>query len=297
MPAARFICARTAAPRSMSARLHGRAIRLDERGKVLNYKMTSQCASGSGQFLENIARYLGIAQDEIGTLSKQADNPEKVSGICAVLAETDVINMVSRGITASNILKGIHESMADRLAKLLKTIGGLDGTIQMTGGLALDAGLVEAMKESMVREKVKVPIESHPDAIYAGAIGAALWGAFRHEKLARLAEQATPPERRYKGDIDMALMINEDCTACDACRPVCPNEAISCRRNDICHRCLALHRMCRRRGGTAMQARLPGGLHCRQSGLAGDARGTAGEIRTASFLNNLQERRHAIASA
>ena len=170
--------------------LHGRAIRLDERGKVLNYKMTSQCASGSGQFLENIARYLGIAQDEIGTLSKQADNPEKVSGICAVLAETDVINMVSRGITASNILKGIHDSMADRLAKLLKTIGGIDGPIQMTGGLALDAGLVEAMKESMVREKVKMPIESHPDAIYAGAIGAALWGAFRHEKLARLAEQA-----------------------------------------------------------------------------------------------------------
>jgi benzoyl-CoA reductase subunit D len=170
--------------------LHGRAIRLDERGKVLNYKMTSQCASGSGQFLENIARYLGIAQDEIGTLSKQADNPEKVSGICAVLAETDVINMVSRGITASNILKGIHESMADRLAKLLKTIGGLDGTIQMTGGLALDDGLVEAMKESMVREKVKVPIESHRDAIFAGAFGAALWGAFRHEKLARLAEQA-----------------------------------------------------------------------------------------------------------
>ena len=88
--------------------LHGRAIRMDGRGKVLNYKMTSQCASGSGQFLENIARYLGIAQDEIGVLSKQADNPEKVSGICAVLAETDVINMVSRGITAPNILKGIH---------------------------------------------------------------------------------------------------------------------------------------------------------------------------------------------
>jgi benzoyl-CoA reductase subunit D len=167
--------------------LHGRAIRIDEHGKVLNYKMTSQCASGSGQFLENIARYLGIAQDEIGALSKQADNPEKVSGICAVLAETDVINMVSRGITASNILKGIHSSMADRLAKLLKTIGGLDGVIQMTGGLALDDGLVEAMKESMVREKVTVPIATHPDAIYAGAIGAALWGAFRHEKLKNLA--------------------------------------------------------------------------------------------------------------
>jgi benzoyl-CoA reductase subunit D len=81
--------------------LHGRAISIDERGKVLSYKMTSQCASGSGQFLENIARYLGIAQEEIGALSRQADKPEVVSSICAVLAETDVINMVSRDRTSS----------------------------------------------------------------------------------------------------------------------------------------------------------------------------------------------------
>ncbi len=170
--------------------LHGRAIRIDQRGKVLGYKMTSQCASGSGQFLENIARYLGIAHDEIGSLSRQADNPEKVSGICAVLAETDVINMVSRGVTAPNILRGIHESMADRLAKLIKSIGGVDGPIQMTGGLALDAGLVDAMKAAAKREKIAAPVETHPDAIFAGAIGAALWGAFRREKLARAAQAA-----------------------------------------------------------------------------------------------------------
>ena len=72
----------------------------------------------------------------------------------------------------------------------MKTIGAVDGVIQMTGGLALDAGLVEAMKEAMAREKVSVPIESHPDAIYAGAIGAALWGGFRHEKLSRIAALA-----------------------------------------------------------------------------------------------------------
>ncbi len=168
--------------------LHGRAISIDERGKVLSYKMTSQCASGSGQFLENIARYLGIAQDEIGGLSSQADNPEIVSSICAVLAETDVINMVSRGISASNILKGIHLSMAGRLTKLLKSIGAKDGVVMVTGGLALDAGLVAAIEEDVSKMKdMKVTIRSHPDSIYAGAIGAALWGAFRHEKLAQAA--------------------------------------------------------------------------------------------------------------
>ena len=165
--------------------LHGRAISIDERGKVLNYKMTSQCASGSGQFLENIARYLGIAQDEIGSLSRQAGNPEIVSSICAVLAETDVINMVSRGISAPDILKGIHLSMAGRLSKLLKSIGATKGVVMMTGGLALDQGLVAALEEDIAKMKdMTASIRSHADSIYAGAIGAALWGAFRHEKLA-----------------------------------------------------------------------------------------------------------------
>src|SRR6266508_879600 len=115
--------------------LHGRAISIDERGKVLSYKMTSQCASGSGQFLENIARYLGVAVEEIGPLSRSSKNPEKVSSICAVLAETDVINMVSRGIATADILKGIHMSMASRLAKLLKVTGITKGLALLTGGL------------------------------------------------------------------------------------------------------------------------------------------------------------------
>jgi len=171
--------------------LHGRAISIDERGKVLSYKMTSQCASGSGQFLENIARYLGIAQDEVGTLSQQADNPEVVSSICAVLAETDVINMVSRGITAPNILKGIHLSMAGRLSKLLKAVGVTQGVVMVTGGLALDKGLVAALEEDIAKMKdMKTNIRSHSDSIYAGAIGAALWGAYRFEKLAALGNAA-----------------------------------------------------------------------------------------------------------
>jgi benzoyl-CoA reductase subunit D len=171
--------------------LHGRGIKIDPRGKVVAYKMTSQCASGSGQFLENIARYLGIAQDEIGSLSQQADKPEKVSSICAVLAETDVINMVSRGISAPNILKGIHQSMAVRLAKLIKSIEVGEGTVLMTGGLALDTGLVAALNEAMAQEKVNLIAKNHPDSIYAGAVGAALWGGFRHEKLLRV-QQGTP---------------------------------------------------------------------------------------------------------
>jgi len=170
--------------------LHGRAISIDDRGKVLNYKMTSQCASGSGQFLENIARYLGIAQDEIGPLSLQADDPELVSSICAVLAETDVINMVSRGISAPNILKGIHLSMASRLAKLLKATGVANNILLVTGGLAQDRGLLAALREEIGGQNLEADVRAHADSLYAGAIGAALWGAFRHEKLQRLGQLA-----------------------------------------------------------------------------------------------------------
>lgn len=162
--------------------LHTRAVAMDARGKVLGYRMTSQCASGSGQFLENIARYLGVSLEEVGTLSLQADAPETCSSICAVLAETDVINMVSRGISLPNILKGIHSSMAGRAIKLVMSLG-MTGPVLITGGLAGDQGLVAAMRESAVGQKMTVEVRSHPQSILAGALGAALWGAYRVRKL------------------------------------------------------------------------------------------------------------------
>ena len=163
--------------------LHARAVAMDGRAKVLSYRMTSQCASGSGQFLENIARYLGVSIDEVGELSLSSSNPEKVSSICAVLAETDVINMVSRGISTPDILRGIHLSMAGRFAKLVRALK-VNGTVLMTGGLAFDAGLRGAFQELVDKDGgAKIEVKTHPLSIHAGAIGAALWGAWRYEKL------------------------------------------------------------------------------------------------------------------
>lgn len=164
--------------------LHARAMKFDERSRVLGYRMTSQCASGSGQFLENVARYLGITLEDIGPLSCGAASPEMVSSICAVLAETDVINMVSRGIGTPDILKGIHLSMAGRYLKLLRAIGA-SGTVAITGGLSADVGLAQALREKIGEEKLDLEIVTDPRAIYAGALGAALWGAYRHEVLSR----------------------------------------------------------------------------------------------------------------
>lgn len=166
--------------------LHARAVLMDERAKVLGYRMTSQCASGSGQFLENICRYLGITIEEIGPLSLEADDPEACSSICAVLAETDVINMVSRGISAANIIKGIHQSMAGRYLRLLLSAGA-EGDVLVTGGLASDVGLLAALREAAALQKVatRLEVRAHPESALAGAYGAALWGAFRVRKLVR----------------------------------------------------------------------------------------------------------------
>jgi bcr-type benzoyl-CoA reductase subunit D len=162
--------------------LWARAIVVDERAKVLASRMTSQCAAGTGQFIENIARYLGVRLDEIGALSRSASRPEPVSGICAVLAETDVINMVSRGISTAEILRGIHESVAIRLAKLLRSAKATSPVL-VTGGLAEDSGLVAALVERLREAGTTLEVLTHRQSVYAGAIGAALWGAFRRRKL------------------------------------------------------------------------------------------------------------------
>ena len=170
--------------------LYVRAVKISKDAKVEDYKMTGQCASGSGQFVENISRYLGLSIDEVGDVSLQADTPEISSGICAVLAETDVINMVSRGISTPNIIKGIHISIAGRIIKLLSSLKG-ESPIILTGGMSLNKGMIQAIEEQLGELGKKFIIKTHPDAIYAGALGAALWGGFRHIKLLEKAVAAT----------------------------------------------------------------------------------------------------------
>jgi len=162
--------------------LHTRAVRMNERARVESYRMTSQCASGSGQFLENICRYLGTTIADVGPLSLEADDPEPCSSICAVLAETDVINMVSRGISTSNIIRGIHDSMAGRYLRLLSSAGA-EGKVLVTGGLSADIGLLAALSDRAETQKARFTIHTHDQAVLAGALGAAIWGAFRVRKL------------------------------------------------------------------------------------------------------------------
>ncbi|MBV6442522.1 MAG: Benzoyl-CoA reductase subunit D [Saprospiraceae bacterium] len=163
--------------------LYVRAIKVDPRGKVLDYKMTGQCASGSGQFIENISRYLGLAVEEVGEISLKADNPEVPSGICAVLAETDVINLVSKGLSTPNIVKGINISIAQRVIKLLGSLRA-EPPVVLVGGMGMNVGMIQAIRElAAENKKNNLEFATHPDAIYSGAIGAALWGGFRYFKL------------------------------------------------------------------------------------------------------------------
>jgi benzoyl-CoA reductase subunit D len=194
---ARFLAPSTTTVLDIGA-LHARAVAMDGNGKVINYKMTSQCASGSGQFIENIARYLGVSLSEVGEISLKGVNPEKVRSICAVLAETDVINMVSRGISTPDILRGIHESMAGRFARLIRSVNA-SGALFISGGLASDIGLLGALKDALTPKRLEPELQilTHPLSIQAGAIGAALWGAYRHQKLKEQAWMSTSRSPEY----------------------------------------------------------------------------------------------------
>ncbi len=162
--------------------LFSRVMSLEEGARVQNYAMTGQCASGSGQFLENITRYLGVTMDEVGPLSQQSTDPAKTSGICAVLAETDVINMVSQGIPTPDIIKGIHLSIAGRIIKLLSKLK-VKSPVALTGGMSQDTGVVSAIRELSDKKNMNLEIFPAENCFAAGAIGAALWGGFRHTKL------------------------------------------------------------------------------------------------------------------
>ncbi|MBI1737322.1 MAG: 2-hydroxyglutaryl-CoA dehydratase [Candidatus Rokubacteria bacterium] len=158
-----------------------RAIKLRDNGKVKEFHMNEKCAAGSGGFLERAAKYLEVTIADIGPLSLGATKPQAISSVCAVLAESEIINHVSDGIAVENILRGIHNSLADRALSMLKRVG-LDGEVTLIGGVALQAGMVEALREKL---GVAVNVPPHPE--YTAALGAALLGLQRFRKLSQAA--------------------------------------------------------------------------------------------------------------
>ena len=154
-----------------------RAIKLREGGKVKEFHMNEKCAAGSGGFLERAAKYLEVAVTDIGALSLRAEAPQAISSVCAVLAESEIINHVSEGVGVENILRGIHNSLADRALSLLKRVG-LDGEVTLIGGVAQQAGMVAAL-----RDKLAVPVNVPPVPELTSALGAALLGLQRFRKL------------------------------------------------------------------------------------------------------------------
>jgi activator of 2-hydroxyglutaryl-CoA dehydratase len=98
--------------------------------------------------------------------------------VCAVLAESEIINHVSEGVAVEDILRGIHNSLADRALSLLKRVG-LDGEVTFIGGVARQEGMIQSL-----RDKLGVPVNVPADPQYTTALGAALLGLQRHRKLA-----------------------------------------------------------------------------------------------------------------
>ena len=150
-----------------------RAMALTSTGRVKSFKTNDKCAAGSGSFVVRAAKYLQVGIDEVGELALHAANPQPISSVCAVLAESEIINHVSTGVGVEDILRGIYDSLADRSALLLRRVNPGNALV-LIGGLAHQQGMVKALEERL-EMKVMVPEECD----YACALGAALLGLKR----------------------------------------------------------------------------------------------------------------------
>lgn len=163
-----------------------RALRVTDTGKVREFRTNDKCAAGAGGFIERACKYLEVQIDQVGDLSLRANKPQTISSVCAVLAESEIINHVSTGETVENILRGVHNSLASRALALLKR-AGLEDEVTFVGGVARQKGMVKALEETLKR---KVNVSAEPELV--GALGAALLALRRLEKLQ--AEKLNPVE-------------------------------------------------------------------------------------------------------
>jgi predicted CoA-substrate-specific enzyme activase len=144
-----------------------RAVKLTPRGSISNFLMSEKCATGSGRFLQVIARILHIKIEEIGFLSLKSQSPVEFSTNCAVFAESETVSRIAEGARTEDILAGVHRAMAAKVAMLVKMLK-MEPDVVLTGGGGEDAGLVSAVSEAL---GVKVWVPEQPRL--TAALGAA----------------------------------------------------------------------------------------------------------------------------
>jgi len=152
-----------------------KAISIDGNGQVLDFVMNDKCAAGTGRFLANAAEVMGIGLDEVGPLSLSGTRPVKLTTVCTVFVESDILSYLSMGRKPSDILRGVHLAIAKRTVSLARRVD-LKPEITMTGGVARNSGMVKALEE-VLQTNLKVS----PDAHFMGAIGAALFALERQD--------------------------------------------------------------------------------------------------------------------
>jgi predicted CoA-substrate-specific enzyme activase len=145
-----------------------KALLIDNEGKVRDFVMNDKCAAGTGRFLEVMARALQVDLDEFGASAPNNESAFKISSICTVFAESEVISLIAKGESRENIIAAIHESVASRTAALTSKMGKVE-PVMMTGGVAKNRALVTALEK-----KLGVPIIVNEYAQVNGAIGAAV---------------------------------------------------------------------------------------------------------------------------
>jgi predicted CoA-substrate-specific enzyme activase len=125
-----------------------RAVKLTPQGRAANFLMSEKCATGSGRFLQVIARILRIKIEDIGPLSLKSQTPVDFSTNCAVFAESETISRIAEGARIEDILAGVHRAMAAKVAMLARMLK-VEPDVVLTGGGGEDAGLVLAVSEAL----------------------------------------------------------------------------------------------------------------------------------------------------
>jgi predicted CoA-substrate-specific enzyme activase len=152
-----------------------KASRLDDACKVKSFRLNDKCAAGTGTFLEKTARYMGYSTEEIGPLAELSREAVPISGVCAVFAESEVINHLSQGTSPSDIMQGAIVSLVDRSIQLMKRVQ-MQPQFTLTGGILRFESMGRLIRERLGAE---VNIPPPDDVQYVAAIGAAVLGQRR----------------------------------------------------------------------------------------------------------------------
>ena len=182
--------------------------------RLVDFEMNSICAAGTGSFLDQQARRIGVPiVREFGEMALKSVDPPRIAGSCSVFAKSDMIHHQQIATPLHDIVAGLCFALARNFRSNVARSKEINKPVIFSGGVAANTGMIRAFREVLDLKENELIIPQYHASM--GAIGAVMYAHSNNLEM-----------NHFKGMEKLKEYLSEDSSEFNSLPPLKESEAL-----------------------------------------------------------------------